>query len=288
MIAVTRRHPVIAFFVLSYVGSWALWSPIWLTEAGVGVVHLDPSGAAVVLANQLGLFGGPFAAALVVTRVVAGRGGTRALLRRIVQFRLPRWCWAVAVVVIPVVVALGALLGHTLTASVAVGAQLAVMAIVFLLGGPLQEEVGWRGFALPHLQRRLSPLPAAALLGAVHCLWHAPLFFTRDWDTARDRPIELVAYLAMTVSLSIVLAWLTNAADGSLVPAIIGHNGVNWAMAAATVLTGGAVGNVPAAIGLVTLAVLAMVVTRGRLGHVHADSSARARAIGGHVEMARG
>jgi membrane protease YdiL (CAAX protease family) len=266
MVAAARRHPVIAFFVLAYLGSWVLWSPIWLTEAGIGALPVDPPTAVIIIANQLGLFGGPFAAALIVTRIVQGRGGIRALVKRLVQFRFPRWCWAVAIVVVPVVVALGALFGRTLTASVADIVQLAVLALVYLLGGPLQEEIGWRGFALPRLQRRLSPLAAALVLGVLHCFWHTPLFFTRDWDTARGSAAELTAYLAMVVSLSVVLAWLTNAAGGSLVPAVLGHNGVNWALTAVTMLTGSAASNVPAALGLFALAVLAVVITHGRLG----------------------
>jgi membrane protease YdiL (CAAX protease family) len=43
--------------------------------------------------------------------------------------------------------------------------------------GPLGEEFGWRGFALPRLLDLHSPLKASLILGLIHALWHLPLFF---------------------------------------------------------------------------------------------------------------
>lgn len=52
---------------------------------------------------------------------------------------------------------------------------IAVFSITLLYGGPLGEELGWRGFALPYLQKRHSPLRASIILGFFWGLWHAPL-----------------------------------------------------------------------------------------------------------------
>lgn len=262
---IIARSPLAAFFVLAFLGSWILWTPMWLTAGGAGLVPVEVPMPVVIVVNQLGLFGGPFAAALVVTRIADGRGAVRALLARLVRLRFPWWCWLVAVVGIPAVVGAVALAGRPVTISVAIAIQLAATAVAYLLGGPLQEEVGWRGFALPRLQARFHPALAAVVLGLVHAVWHAPLFLVRDWDTARGDAVEYVAYVGLTIGLAIVLAWLTNASSGSLVPAVLGHNGVNWALASATLLTGVASSNVPAAVGLGVLAVIALVVTRGRL-----------------------
>ena len=141
--------------------------------------------------------------------------------------------------------------------------------LVYIVGGPLQEEPGWRGFALPRLQKQMHPTSAALLLGIVHCFWHTPLFFTGEWDTARQDPSQLVAYLVLVVSLSFVMSWLANRAKGSILLPIFAHNGVNWALFTVAVLTGSLViTNWPAAIGMATLALIALIVTRGRLGYV--------------------
>ena len=48
-----------------------------------------------------------------------------------------------------------------------------------LLTGNLQEEVGWRGFALPRLQQRYGPILGSVILGVLHSCWHLPVLFTR-------------------------------------------------------------------------------------------------------------
>ena len=135
-------------------------------------------------------------------------------------------------------------------------------------GGPLQEEPGWRGYALPRLQRQHHPVIAALIVGVLHCGWHAPLFLTEEWDTARQDPSQYVAYLILVVSLSFILSWIANGTRGSIFLVILGHNSVNWGFFAAGTFTGGEVmSNWPAALGLAVLASIVLAATRGRLGY---------------------
>lgn len=107
MIALIRRRPLTAFFVLAYLGSWVLWSPWWLSQSGVGVLPFELPFVAVAGINQLGLFAGPFASALLVTRIIEGRDGPRRLLRRMVQWRARPFWYVLALVVIPAATGLG-------------------------------------------------------------------------------------------------------------------------------------------------------------------------------------
>ncbi|NUR92697.1 MAG: CPBP family intramembrane metalloprotease domain-containing protein, partial [Nonomuraea sp.] len=110
-----RRRPLAAFFVLAFLGSWIGWSPWWLS----GPLGYRLPVSAVAGINQLGLFAGPFAAALIVTRVSDGREALRAFLRRIVAWRVhPGW-YALAVVVVPVAAGAGYLLGGVQSVPVA-------------------------------------------------------------------------------------------------------------------------------------------------------------------------
>lgn len=68
-----HRRPVVAFFALAYLGSWLGWSPWWLSESGIGVLPFRMPFALIALVNQVGLCAGPFAAALIVTRVLKGQ-----------------------------------------------------------------------------------------------------------------------------------------------------------------------------------------------------------------------
>ncbi|MFC7624356.1 CPBP family intramembrane glutamic endopeptidase [Microlunatus sp. GCM10028923] len=270
MITAVRRRPFLAFVLLAYLGSWIAWSPWWLSLSGIGVLAYQLPQTAVLGINQLGLFAGPLPAALVITGIVDGRAGLRELWRRCLRWRIhPGW-YGLAVIGIPV--AAGA--GYLVTGSVAPdldaasqAAPLMITYVSYLLGGPIQEEPGWRGVAQPLLQQRRSPLPVALIIGVIHCCWHAPLFLTREWDTARSGPSQLAAYLVLVIGLSVVLSWLGNGSGGSLLIVIIGHNGLNWALAAVAALTGRPVTDTwPAALGIAALAVVAVIITRGRLG----------------------
>ncbi|WP_326475361.1 CPBP family intramembrane glutamic endopeptidase [Corynebacterium pseudodiphtheriticum] len=135
-------------------------------------------------------------------------------------------------------------------------------------GRPAPGGAGWRGFALPRMQRSMHPLTAAVGLGVVHTFWHAPLFLTQEWDTARSDVGQLAAYLLLVVALSIVLSWVFNASDGSSVPAILAHNSLNWGLLFAGNMLGAPVQNTwPATLAMAVLAAVILGLTRGRLGH---------------------
>lgn len=251
MITLIKRYPLAAFFIGAYLGSWLFWSPMVLIP--------DLPFGHIALINQLGLFLGPFTSALLVTLITEGRGAMRALLTRMVQWRAPLVWYLLAVLMIPVVTGAGYFIGGQQVELPTVQ-LLAMSYVIFLLGGPLQEEIGWRGFALPRLQTKLTPLVASLLLGVIHCLWHAPLFFTAEWDTARDSPDQYLAYLLLVLSLSIVMTWLYNGSRGSVLLVILGHNGINW-----TLMAVAADSTWPAAIGMALLALISIAVTKGKL-----------------------
>ena len=88
----------------------------------------------------------------------------------------------------------------------------------------LFEEVGWRGFALPRMQRRLDAIWAALLLGVVWALWHLPELIS---DPTRQRP--LLQFVVWTLALSVILSWLYNSTNGSLLIVIICHGAIDTA-----------------------------------------------------------
>ena len=267
-----KSHPLAAFFVLAYLGSWIGWSPWWLSETGVGLLPYELPFNAVAGINQIGMFAGPFAAALLVTRVVDGKQGLKKFIDRLTQWRAHPILYVLVLVGIPLSVGLGYVMmsDGVVAPGGAVMMSLVATYFMYILGGPLQEEPGWRGFALPRLQAKMHPLFAALLLGVIHCFWHAPLFLTNEWDTPRDDIWQLATYLLLVLSLSIVMSWVTNHARGGMVLPILAHNGINWGLFAAAMFIGieEVGGLLPAVIGLTILALIAVVVTKGRLGCV--------------------
>src|SRR5690606_15672313 len=85
--------------------------------------------------------------------------------------------------------------------------------------GPI-EEFGWRGLALPLLQRRFNPFWAGLILGIVWAAWHIPSFFLGGTPQSAW---ALGPYFLGVVAISVILTPLFNAARGSLLIAALYH-----------------------------------------------------------------
>lgn len=90
-----------------------------------------------------------------------------------------------------------------------------------LFRGPLSEEAGWRGFALPRLQSRFSALTASILLGIIWACWHIPLYFI-------EPRIPFYIFILLVIVISILMTWAYNNTKGSLIITIIFHFSFNF------------------------------------------------------------
>jgi membrane protease YdiL (CAAX protease family) len=217
-----KRWPLASFVVLAYAVSWGWAFPFVaagdVIEKGVGW----PTNFPALL--------GPALAAFVVTAAVWGRARVRDLLARVALWRMPLRWWAATLsplAFLAVALAVAAAIGKLPHASgfgrysgfPAIGVvPVAVVAILITFG----EETGWRGFALPLLQRRYGALAAALLVTPIWALWHLPYFFT----VSTYRGFAPVGYVGFVFSLacgSIVLTWLYNGTGGSILACAVWH-----------------------------------------------------------------
>jgi membrane protease YdiL (CAAX protease family) len=97
---------------------------------------------------------------------------------------------------------------------------------IFLWGGG-NEELGWRGFALPYLQERYSALSASLIIGVVWTVWHAPSGIVERGVTGWA--IDLPIYAVIVIGISIVATLLYNNTGGSVLITMVFHAGVNAA-----------------------------------------------------------
>ena len=268
MIRWLRSHPLTGFVVLAYVGSWVFWVPFIPLQRLIPTQSYNYAAAGV---GQLALLAGPFLASLIMTRLTTG--SLRTWVSSFKRWRVPPASYALALIVIPVVImaASAVLPGKEAGTPSFVGPAVVIgpliQAVAFLIGGPIQEEVGWRGFALPILQERLRPLQAAVVLGLIWGGWHLPQFFVSAWETPHNNASDVLGFFAFTVTSSIFISWITNLAQGSVLLAILAHNSINWALASWSGITGQQATTIwPATAGMAVLAVVALIATRGRLG----------------------
>lgn len=227
-----RAHSLVVYFVVTYVISWSFMLPV--AASVQNWVSWDVPPALYYLASF-----GPGLAAIVVTALIGGRSGVRRLLERVVQWRVERQYLAFAfiapLVFFGIAVAVQRLVGATFPDLARLGEMdyLPYLGIpgaiaVWLLTYGLGEEVGWRGFALPHLQRRYSARTAALILGVIWAGWHLPAFWFRDTYMQMGLLTGFPMLLVSVVFASIILAWLYNGSGGSLFVVIVFHALFNW------------------------------------------------------------
>jgi membrane protease YdiL (CAAX protease family) len=148
-----------------------------------------------------------------------------------------------------------------------------------LVGGPLGEEPGWRGFAFPRLQRQYGPLVGTLILGPVWAFWHVPIWLTA-WRVAEMQNIYNVILFVLFISLwTFVFTWVFNNTRGSVLVAILVHasgdafpNAILGPVFPASVVVtnnGVNVGYYGLVIAYAMLTVLVVVLTRGRLDYEH-------------------
>lgn len=254
-----KGHQVVTFFALAYAIMYA---------AVFGSLAVDPAHtmAPFTLVWAVAVFS-PTIASVVVSWVIGGGAEVRRVLAGFARWRIGVWWYLAAfgLFLAPLMVALvyrvagGAVPGPQpgVTPLTVVGSVLFT-----LISGPLSEEAGWRGFALPRLQERFSAVTSSLVLGVVWTCWHIPLFFV----AGKASPgIPFFIYLPLVVTLTFYLTWVYNNTGGSLIATTLAHCSFNLD----AVLITGALGLLPVMVFYMTagpglvLAVVAAVVVFG-------------------------
>src|SRR5215212_8802794 len=157
-------------------------------------------------------------------------GRLRRLLGRYVLWRVGIGWYLFALLGVPLIMLLGTVVvSGDLPNLGALGgpsyvlSYIALFVLVFILGGPLLEEPGWRGFVLPRLERLHGPLVGTLILGVLWALWHLPEFWTKSWDTPKGSVLDIIWFVLVAVALAIVYTWVFNNTRGSLLLVILAH-----------------------------------------------------------------
>lgn len=226
-----KQNSLVAYFVIAYAISWAFMLPLALSAQGL--IQKQFPYALYYLAST-----GPALSALIVTAFAEGRAGLRKLPGHLVKWRVGVGYYIFAVLVPVALFGIALVINYIFTG---VWTDLGllgqadylpylgipgVLGVWFLTYG-MGEEIGWRGFALPRLQRNRPAANAALLLGIIWACWHLPAFFFRDTYIEMG-PLGFPMFVVSIVFASVVFAWLYNSTGGSLLLVILFHVFFNW------------------------------------------------------------
>ncbi len=214
---------LLPFLTITFAVPWLLLGLFLLDPWGVTRWLGEPSGSHPLFI--LSVWAPAIAALLIVARH-AGGAGVRRFLGRLLIWRAPWGWWAFLVLGMSAVFFGGALFRGGVEAmalpEIGVG-ELAVLVGFMLMLGPV-EELGWRGVALPILQRRWSPLVAGLAVGLIWSLWHLPAFLLQG---TVQSGWSYTPFVAGTVAASVLMTGFVNAAGGSILVAVIFHFQMN-------------------------------------------------------------
>ena len=210
--AAIRRHSLLIYFASVFVISW-----------GGGFLILGPGGLPLnpeefenlAVSLYVVMLAGPCLAGLLLTGLVDGGPGLHALLARLLRWRIsPRWY---ALALLPALGAAAAVLLLSLAspdfrpAILDSDAKAAILMSALgpaLLVGSL-EEIGWTGFATPHLRARHSILTTGLAVGVVWGAWHLPLFWEADsFSAALPLGLLVMKLFSWLPPFRVLLVWV--------------------------------------------------------------------------------
>lgn len=254
-----RKYPIVSFFTLAILISWAGWIPYAAAQAGI--IQLKIPSELIWLAEF-----GPTLSAIIVTFFIYGKTGLKDLQKRLLLCKVRLRWYFFAILITPILIILSLCIDSLIfkttydfsllndwdnnfikrteafTPSMGIITYLVdfmkqgtfATGIVFLLlaltNGGLSEEIGWRGFALKEFQNRpFNILLSSLFISLLWALWHTGTLF---WQTVMTSTLTegftfaisyLLQYLLLVFPLSIIYTVLFNGTKGSILLSIILH-----------------------------------------------------------------
>ncbi len=231
-----RTHPIPTFFLLTFVVAWLIWLPIGFFAPKYFLLAVIPGAWAPTIVSVL------------LTRLTDGKDGVRQFLSRVVRWRVGIQWYLVVLFGIALIAFTaqglniwlfdGAPVRFNLPAGVPEDGLLIALPIIFFVniffGGPLAEDIGWRGYVLPKLREKMNAFTASLLIGIVWVLWHLPFFWIPEGKIAVGG-IPLLWFALLTTAWSVLFAWVYVNTESILMPVLF-HAAVNTTLGTLGVL----------------------------------------------------
>jgi uncharacterized protein len=222
---VARPRSIAIFVMVAFSWTWVI--ELVGRSRIDGPLKLEELGPLLIVASF-----GPTIGAVVAVVSEHGWSGIRLLFKLLGPIRGHWQTWVLAgyVLVPAAFVSLLIFCGGRFGDAASEGALLVFLPLVALfsiIGGPLGEELGWRGVLLPALLSRWSPIKAGVVVGLVWALWHAPLWTFSDFIAKLPAATFVPLYVVSLVAMSSIMTVLHLRSAGSVFMAMVAHAALN-------------------------------------------------------------
>jgi len=218
-----KKYPLRWYFVLTFAITWGL--------AGIyfaGNALFDRFLGEMSVTNPFFILAvwGPNIAGIILTGVNGGWRGILRLLKKFIPVRANIAWYLFALFLFPLT---GILLNAVTRTPVKITAlqsgEILTMAFAILISGPLGEELGWRGFALPRLLKSYSATVAGLILGLIWGIWHLPSFFASGLPQGS---IQIPLFLVAALAISVIVTWIFVNTKGNIFISFLVHYTLNF------------------------------------------------------------
>jgi uncharacterized protein len=213
------------YFTLTFAITWGAGGTALLLSAASREIQFTSRSPLYYFAGY-----GPSLAGLVLTWRFEGRDGLLRLLARAIPSRAGfPWYLAVIAGYSAVPLFAGWLAGYDTFTALPTWDRLLILLAVSVVAdtGPIGEEFGWRGFALPRMLERRTPLTASLILGAIWAFWHIPTFFMPSFP---QNHLPFPLFVVSTTAICVIQTWLYLRTGGDLFLMILVHLMTNYCL----------------------------------------------------------
>jgi uncharacterized protein len=215
-----RKYPVTWFYILAFGISWLGMISVVLSSRGIA-----PFDSPYFQFLSIFYTVGPAVAAVIVSH---GKTGVRDLLKGLIRWRVGLVWYIVAVLSPVVLLTVAQVVTKLLGLPVTIAMPQVNLSPYVIFGFGVNffantcEEIGWRGFALPRLQKRHNALLATLIVGTLWGLWHFPLIFLAG--PMSESPF---LWFISIVTDAFMYTWIYNSTKGSILLVALFHGSLN-------------------------------------------------------------
>jgi len=219
----------IRFFVVTFLWSWAVLVPCAILINTGMMPQVSPLYSMMEIPIAFLAILGPAIGALVSLRTINGKG---AVTNHLKSFLSLKFGWKVWLSIF-LISGLSTFLPWIIPEFFGEGRippmlrnvlifPLYLLVSTFITGG--QEEIGWRGYILPFLEKRFGLIMGSLVLGLVWATWHIPLWFIPG---SSQSYMNFFAFLLSCIGVSFILSWVREASGNRLLSCLIAHGAIN-------------------------------------------------------------
>lgn len=225
-----KKHEALSFIVMTYLFNWSIWGVLYISY--LGVIDKNIYNKYFMSINLPASFG-PTIVSIFFTGILYKKEGIKKLFIRLTKWKYNPIYYVIVIGWYPIMCYIIVLIYNFMNnnSKMEFGGKPSLILVntilMLIFGGPLGEELGWRGYLLPKLQKKLSPLKSGLLISIVWTCWHIPLFLM---PCTFQYGVSFLLFLILNVYLSVLITWVFNRTNGSLIFPILIHTSCNVAL----------------------------------------------------------